>query len=227
MSQFSPESIAVLIDEYGLNLEGYQTEQIVAAWLREYESGWIVKAVVEAVYRGRYQLKSVDGILRQWHRQGQPRCNFKPDFERERLEQLSSIPEYIPSPIAPAMPAPAPLEPLLSFERASRTLPNECLDPDELQPLQHQYLPETTFQSNTQLNLANLVQPDHDTEDWSLTQSPQTHLAEPTRNIPLPPRLQLLDTLKRVIAEPPRLELPIESPGNELPIQFRAIYDEA
>ncbi len=238
MSQFPQESIAALIDDYGLNLDGGQTDKIVAVWLQDYDSNWIVKAIVEAVYRGRYQVKSVDGILRQWQRLGQPRCHFKPDFERERLEKFSfvsnsQISEVLPQPLDPFIATPARLEPPSPIEAIQPTTRNEYLDPDELSPFQHHHLPVSTFSAPTRISLPK-TRRDLMAEQELLTQ-PVTVDSLPTimsnlaeQKATLRPRLQLLDTLKRAISEPLRSASAQSSQNsqNDSSIRFRSIYNE-
>ncbi|NEQ99921.1 MAG: hypothetical protein F6K30_25020 [Cyanothece sp. SIO2G6] len=55
---------------------------VVASWMRVYPSQWLVKAIVEALYQGRYKLVSVEQILLIWQRRGQPIAHFNHEFER-------------------------------------------------------------------------------------------------------------------------------------------------
>ena len=100
MNQFHQNFIIRVIDLYGLELEGDRIDSIVAAWLQKYDSSWIVKAIVECLYRGRYKIKSVDRILKDWHRLGKLRHNFTPEYEREILQNLPD-PIDVPMAIVP------------------------------------------------------------------------------------------------------------------------------
>ena len=91
MSQFHQSFITVLIDLYGLELDGHQVDLLIVTWLQKYDNAWIVKAIVESLYRGRYKIKSVDNILKDWQRLGQPRYNFTPEYEREILQNLPDL----------------------------------------------------------------------------------------------------------------------------------------
>ena len=97
MNQFHQNFIVRVIDLYGLELDGDRVDTLVEAWLQKYDSSWIVKAIVESLYRGRYKIKSVDNILKDWHRLGKPRHNFTPEYEREILQNL---PDPIDIPVA-------------------------------------------------------------------------------------------------------------------------------
>jgi hypothetical protein len=91
MIQSTQNTIAALIAHYGLELEGSQVETIVEPWLELYEPTWIVKAIVESLYRGRYKVNSVDRILQGWKRMGEPRYWFSAEYERGILEKLPQI----------------------------------------------------------------------------------------------------------------------------------------
>ncbi|WP_373546608.1 hypothetical protein [Chamaesiphon sp.] len=97
MNQFHQNFIIRVVDLYGLELDGDRIDTLVEAWLQKYDPSWIVKAIVESLYRGRYKIKSVDNILKDWHRLGKPRHNFTPEYEREILQNL---PDPIDIPVA-------------------------------------------------------------------------------------------------------------------------------
>ena len=91
MIQSTQNTIAALIAHYGLELEGSQVETVVEPWLDLYQPTWIVKAIVESLYRGRYKVNSVDRILQDWARIGQPRYWFSAEYERGILETLPQV----------------------------------------------------------------------------------------------------------------------------------------
>ncbi len=91
MIQSIQNTIAALIAHYGLELEDSQVDDVVRPWLERYEPTWVIKAVVESLYRGRYKVTSVDRILQDWARIGQPRYWFSAEYERGILEKLPQI----------------------------------------------------------------------------------------------------------------------------------------
>jgi hypothetical protein len=220
MSQIPPEYITALIDEYGFDLEGKQANGVVATWLEEYETNWIIKAIVEAVFRSVYKVKTVDGILRQWQRQGKPMCNFKPEFERERLRKISDPTDLVEMPPSPKFSQPKPSQrktiQLPTISPAPETY--EPLNPDELEPFHHHHRLGVTTQYARQLHPSGLPQSpvqnfdSHPTEsidntiDSTAANSPQTldNRNISNTNVTIdphqPPRLKLLDTLKRAIS---------------------------
>jgi hypothetical protein len=222
MSQLPQEYITALINEYGLDLEGKQADGVVAAWLEEYEANWIIKAIVEAVFRSVYKVKTVDGILRQWQRQGKPMCNFKPDFERERLKKISDPTDLVEIPPVPkfSQPKPPQLKPQLFPTTAPVQQIQEPLNPEEVEPFHHhhrlgvtakyypqQLHPSAMAQSQVQAFGSHRSESiDNTSEDAPLTRSllPLNNGNISTTNSVIdpfqPPRLKLLDTLKQAIA---------------------------
>jgi hypothetical protein len=91
MIQSTQNTIAALIAHYGLELEDSQVDDVVRPWLERYEPTWVIKAIVESLYRGRYKVTSVDRILQDWSRIGQPRYWFSAEYERGILEKLPQI----------------------------------------------------------------------------------------------------------------------------------------
>jgi hypothetical protein len=91
MIQSTQNTIAALIAHYGLELEDSQVDDVVRTWLERYEPTWTIKAIVESLYRGRYKVTSVDRILQDWARIGQPRYWFSAEYERGILEKLPQI----------------------------------------------------------------------------------------------------------------------------------------
>jgi hypothetical protein len=88
MSDFHQNFIKIAIEIYGLELDGHQIDTILATWLKQYDPTWILKAIVESLYRGRYKIVSVENILKDWQRLGNPRYKFTPEYEREILEKI-------------------------------------------------------------------------------------------------------------------------------------------
>jgi hypothetical protein len=137
MSQFQQNFITSVIEHYGLELDGHHVDTITVTWFQKYESGWIVKAIVESLYRGRYKIKSVDNILRDWERLGKPRYDFTPEYERGILQNLPAITDLPTTPLPPILAAPiSPPEPDISIiETAVRNSKN--LNPEESAPFLH------------------------------------------------------------------------------------------
>jgi hypothetical protein len=91
MSYSQPSLVAIIIKIYGLALDDNQVESILVAWFQQYDPAWIIKALIESLYRGRYKLVSVDNILKDWQRIGKPRYNFTPEYEREILQKIPNL----------------------------------------------------------------------------------------------------------------------------------------
>jgi hypothetical protein len=144
MSQFQQNFITVVIERYGLELDGHQVETIVVDWLQKYDHTWIVKAILESLYRGRYKIKSVDNILRDWQRLGKPCHRFTPEFEREILQNLPAIADLVTSPPVPTVLSPGS-NLAAEEDRSNPHFPavqsavhsSKNLNPEESAPFQH------------------------------------------------------------------------------------------
>jgi hypothetical protein len=73
-------STAILLTHYSFELNGKTLPQIIQEWLTLYPNKWVIAAVVEALYQGRYKVNSVNRILANWQNQGQPLHHFDHDF---------------------------------------------------------------------------------------------------------------------------------------------------
>lgn len=73
-------STAALLTHYSFDLQGQGIERLVHRWLAAYPSRWVMAAVVEALYQGRYKVDSVNRILSAWQSRGQPLPHFDHDF---------------------------------------------------------------------------------------------------------------------------------------------------
>jgi hypothetical protein len=142
MSYFHQNFITTVIDLYGLELDDHQVDSIIETWLQKYDLSWIVKAIVESLYRGRYKIKSVDNILKDWQRLGQPRYNFTPEYEREILQNLPDLTDRTPTspPLVSDLDSesePEPeIEPHGSVTQSAR-LNSHHLNPEESEPFQY------------------------------------------------------------------------------------------
>ncbi len=130
MSQFHQQFITSIVDRYGLELEDERIDIIVATWMSQYDRGWIVKAIVESLHRGRYKIKSVDSILRVWQRAGKPSYNFPPEFEREILQDLPTMGELAETQMLPVPPQSEDLDRVSQFPGLS----SDQLNPEESAP---------------------------------------------------------------------------------------------
>lgn len=73
-------STSILLTYYCFDLEEQATEEVVKTWLGEYPSKWVLSAIVEALYQGRYKVASVERILFHWRLRGQPTSHFDREF---------------------------------------------------------------------------------------------------------------------------------------------------
>jgi hypothetical protein len=137
MSQFQQEFVTTVIEHYGLELEDERVETVVSIWFQTYDPAWVVKALVEALYRGRYKVKSVDNILRDWQRRGAPLYRFTPNYEREILHSLRLNPEQPATIVHLATPTAVDTSPPAKSIDLSPVTDLEHLDPEEAEPFQH------------------------------------------------------------------------------------------
>jgi hypothetical protein len=148
MNQSDRISIAI-IKHYGLELDGdsrsetqhERVETIIMTWLQTYDSDWVAKAIVESLYRGRYKVKSIENILKDWQRRGNPFCQFTPDYEREILQSLPALPALPQPAVVAEIDRSADVEVIVSprsIEIAcSKSIDCQQLDPEESAPFQH------------------------------------------------------------------------------------------
>ncbi|HEY9620849.1 MAG TPA: hypothetical protein V6C78_10790 [Crinalium sp.] len=80
MSHNPLASSSLLLTYYSFDLGGKATEEVVKNWLGEYPSKWVLSAIVEALYQGRYKVSSVEKILSLWRLRGQPTNHFDREF---------------------------------------------------------------------------------------------------------------------------------------------------
>jgi hypothetical protein len=157
MSDFQQDFIKVVIEIYGLELDDREIDEVLSAWMRQYDSTWILKAIVESLYRGRYKIVCVESILSNWQRLGNPRYQFTPEYEREILAQIPEIanrkivhgnPLIIPpttdSPDLESTDLQARIDPPVRYHLPKR-LDCESLNPEESAPFQSPYPPRLTI----------------------------------------------------------------------------------
>jgi len=73
-------STALLLTYYSFDLGNSPTDQIVRNWLCSYPPKWVLEAIVEALYQGRYKAASVERILKLWKLRGKPTSHFDGEF---------------------------------------------------------------------------------------------------------------------------------------------------
>jgi hypothetical protein len=74
--------VAELLTRYSFDLQAYPLDRWIDQWLRHYSPEWVISAIIEALYQGRYKAVSVWQILGLWRRRGKPLRHFSRDFER-------------------------------------------------------------------------------------------------------------------------------------------------
>ncbi len=73
-------SVSVLLRHYSFDARGNAIEVVARLWLAEYPAKWVIAAIIESIYQGRYKTSSVDNILSLWQREGRPQHHFDIDF---------------------------------------------------------------------------------------------------------------------------------------------------
>ena len=84
-------TIIRLLNHYSFDSEKRPMPFVVADWMGCYPLQWIVAAIVEALYQGRYKTISVEQILIIWQRRGRPLHHFNGEFERIVCGQLVGV----------------------------------------------------------------------------------------------------------------------------------------
>ncbi|WP_310484216.1 hypothetical protein [Chamaesiphon sp. VAR_48_metabat_403] len=200
MSDSQQDFIKIVIQMYGLELDGRSIDDTLSAWLRQYDSTWILKAIVESLYRGRYKIVCVENILSNWQRLGTPRYQFTPEYEREILAQIPGIanrktvyaePLIIPpttdslaeSPLPRSIDpeptdSPAGIDPYVR-SRSPKRFDSESLNPEESAPFQSPYPPLAKVRYPTKT-----VDASEESADPTLAQPPQESDRSPQNNNP-------------------------------------------
>lgn len=211
MNQFHQQFITAIIDRYGLETEDDHVDNMVRTWLQTYDQSWIVKAIIESLYRGRYKVRSVDSILVGWQRVGKPACKFTPEFEREILHNLPAIaefPETVVLSISSTVVNSAMDDELFVVQPLA--LSCDQLNPEESAPFWHhnRTIPTTPTLSSRQEIIADqkphpgLDRPQPPlaivpTQHCHQTQHQEDH--QPNQTAPLAANFQLFQTLRAII----------------------------
>ncbi|NEP88301.1 MAG: hypothetical protein F6K18_16520 [Okeania sp. SIO2C2] len=97
-----------LLNKYDFDLADETSEQLITRWHNKYQVEWLLLAVVEALYLGRYKAVCVEQILTLWERRGQPVYHFNSEFQNiitkniltnltSQIDTQSLQPEKLPS----------------------------------------------------------------------------------------------------------------------------------
>lgn len=75
-------STMILLTNYSFSFDSGedQIEQIIQKWFVQYPPKWVIAAIVEAIFLGRYKAVSVERILILWHLRGEPISHFDLEF---------------------------------------------------------------------------------------------------------------------------------------------------
>jgi hypothetical protein len=235
MSDFQQNFIKMAIETYGLELDPDRVDAILETWLKQYDPTWILKAIVESLYRGRYKIVSVENILKDWQRLGNPRYQFTPEYERDILEKVPQPAPRLTLEVAPLVSmdivaaAETPvvsLTPLESHELTTHQLTcqlpllppvlvnSEHLNPEESAPFQSHHHSLSISHSTVQVDVdrdSSVEQfPDLDFNDNSLLEDGNVaKLVLPINLVQRRGKLPIPDRVKleRNLAQPARYNL--------------------
>lgn len=73
-------SALILLTHYSFDLQGFNAQNLTSSWLYHYPQKWVIAAIVEALYQGRYKADSVSRILSSWQLKGHPMPHFDHEF---------------------------------------------------------------------------------------------------------------------------------------------------
>lgn len=88
-------TIIRLLEHYSFDSDDRPMSFVVADWVGCYPWQWILDAIIEALYQGRYKTISVEQILIIWQRRGHPLHHFNGEFERIVCGQLLNAPSVL------------------------------------------------------------------------------------------------------------------------------------
>ncbi|MEO1134138.1 MAG: hypothetical protein AAFX40_15725 [Cyanobacteria bacterium J06639_1] len=71
------------MERYGFDLDRLRGDAWVRSWEERFPALWVIPAMVEALYQGRYKAVSVEQLLRMWRDRNYPRLSFGLDFTRK------------------------------------------------------------------------------------------------------------------------------------------------
>ncbi|MEM6446197.1 MAG: hypothetical protein AAFY57_01630 [Cyanobacteria bacterium J06642_2] len=83
------------MERYGFDLARLRGDAWVRSWETRFPALWVIPAMVEALYQGRYKAVSVEQLLTMWRERSCPRLSFGLDFTRkvwpEVTEQVQEV----------------------------------------------------------------------------------------------------------------------------------------
>lgn len=94
MKKNPAESTFLLLSNYSFELTEANVSDLVFLWLSLYPGKWVVAAIVEAIYQGRYKVESVSRILASWNSRGYPVHHFDYDFADVVCKKLANLSSY-------------------------------------------------------------------------------------------------------------------------------------
>jgi hypothetical protein len=94
MKKNPAESTFLLLSNYSFELPETNVADLVFLWLSLYPGKWVVAAIVEAIYQGRYKVESVSRILESWSARGYPVHHFDYDFADVVCKKLANLSSY-------------------------------------------------------------------------------------------------------------------------------------
>jgi len=89
-------STFILLTNYSFEVSDSDLNSLIVSWLSLYPGKWVLAAIVEAIYQGRYKVHSVSRILDQWRIKGYPVHHFDYDFADTVCKKLSNLESYEP-----------------------------------------------------------------------------------------------------------------------------------
>ncbi|HEY9647829.1 MAG TPA: DnaD domain protein [Chroococcidiopsis sp.] len=95
-------SVSALLSYYSFDVAADEIDSIVKEWLDNYSPKWVIAAVVEAIFQGRYKIASVDTILLNWYLNGQPQHHFDNEFADLVCSKLFKAVPDDPVPVNPS-----------------------------------------------------------------------------------------------------------------------------
>lgn len=115
------QSAVVLLQHYSFDLDDDHdsAEQVVREWLDEYSPKWVVAAIVEAIFQGRFKTASVDNILLTWSLSGRPQHHFDSQFADLVCSKLFK--KVMETSEQPSTPQPAPQVEAVSPQSGNRS----------------------------------------------------------------------------------------------------------
>ncbi len=81
-SSLEAQEVESLLLQYFEITDEIEARRQAQAWMQIFPHSWVRLATLEALYQGRYKVRSVEQILSLWQRRGQPACRYTPDFAR-------------------------------------------------------------------------------------------------------------------------------------------------